>query len=332
MLQQVLLCWTNILVLFVIPSKSVLSSGCGKPLPSGFSPGQTKSIQVPAANGQPVRHYKAHLSANFQNNRGHAIVFSFHGHNGDMDKQEDLSQLSQKGLIIDGTGIIAVYPKGKLGTDGQTAWQGAPYSATGVDDIAFVNTMISSLLSTFCVDSSRIYATGKSNGAGFVNLLACTPGIAAKFAAFATISAALYTTTFNGNCPTQRAIPFLDFHGTSDSVSSYYGGQEKSAAQVSVDDFRQGWASRNGCQGKPTISYLSKGTDPQQLVEIQTWNTNCKENSIVIGYKITGGQHGWPRKTLPAKCKGSVGTNDCTTTVFDATSSIIIPFFNKYRL
>ncbi|CAF0853965.1 unnamed protein product [Rotaria sordida] len=164
MRQQLLLCWASVLALMVLPSESVLSSGCGKPLPSDFSAGQTTSIRVPAANGQPVRHYKVHLSANFQNNRGHAIVFSFHGHNGDMDKQEDLSQLSQKGLLISGAGIIAVYPKGKLGTDGQTAWQGAPYSAPGVDDIAFVNTMIFTLQSIFCVDSSRIYATGKSNG------------------------------------------------------------------------------------------------------------------------------------------------------------------------
>ncbi|CAF0960711.1 unnamed protein product [Rotaria sordida] len=301
MRQQLLLCWASVLALMVLPSESVLSSGCGKPLPSDFSAGQTTSIRVPAANGQPVRHYKVHLSANFQNNRGHAIVFSFHGHNGDMDKQEDLSQLSQKGLLISGAGIIAVYPKGKLGTDGQTAWQGAPYSAPGVDDIAFVNTMIFTLQSIFCVDSSRIYATGKSNGAGFVNLLACTPWIAAKFAAFATVSAAFYTTTFNGDCPTQRAIPILDFHGTADSVAAYNGGQAHGAPQVSINSFRQGWASRNGCQGNATISHLSKGTDPQQLVEIQTWNTNCKAGGIVIGYKITEGQHGWPRTTLPAK-------------------------------
>ncbi len=136
MRQQLLLCWTSVLALAVLPSDSALSSGCGKSLPSGFSSGQTTSIEVPATNGQPVRHYKVHLSANFQNNRGHAIVFSFHGQNGDMAKQEDLSQLSLKGLLINGAGIIAVYPKGKAGIDGKTAWQGAPYSAPGVDDVS----------------------------------------------------------------------------------------------------------------------------------------------------------------------------------------------------
>ncbi|CAF1980554.1 unnamed protein product [Rotaria magnacalcarata] len=332
MRQQLLLCWASILALAVLPSESALSSGCGKSLPDDFSSGQTTSMEAPAINGQPVRHYKVHLSANYQNDRGHAIVFSFHGHNGNMAKQEDLSQLSLKGVLINGAGIIAVYPKGKEGTDGQSAWQGAPYSAPGVDDIAFVNTMIATLQSTFCVDSSRIYATGKSNGAGFVNLLACTPSIASKIAAFATVSAAFYTGTFNGDCPTQRALPILDFHGTADTVVSYNGGQSHGGTQVSIDNFRQGWASRNDCQNKSTISHLSTETDPQQLVEIQTWNTNCKTGGIVIGYKITAGQHSWPRTTLPAKCNGNVGTNDCTTTVFDATSSFIIPFFNTYTL
>ena len=169
-------------------------------------------------------------------------------------------------------------------------------------------------------------------GGGFVNLLACTPSIAAKFAAFAPVSAAFYTTTFNGNCPTERSTPILDFHGTADTVVPYNGGRSHGGTKVSIDNFRQGWASRNGCQGNAMISHLSKDVDPRQLVEIQTWNMTCKAGGIVIGYKIGQGQHSWPRKTLPAKCGGKAGTDDCSTTVFDATRSVIIPFFNNQSL
>ena len=169
-------------------------------------------------------------------------------------------------------------------------------------------------------------------GGGFVNLLACTPSIAAKFAAFSTVSAAFYTTTFNRNCPTERSIPILDFHGTADTVTPYNGRKAHGGIQVSIDDFLQFWVLRNDCQGNATISHLSKEMDPHQLVEIQTWNNNCKPGSIVIEYRITGGQHSWPRITLPMTCNGKVGTNDCSTTVFDATSSVIIPFFNNYSL
>jgi polyhydroxybutyrate depolymerase len=159
--------------------------------------------------------------------------------------------------------------------------------------------------------------------------LACTPSIAAQFAAFATVSAAFYTTTFSGNCSTERPIPILDFHGTADTVVPYNGGQSHGGTEVSIDNFRQGWALRNGCQGNATISHLSKEIDPQQLVEIQTWNITCKVGGIVIGYKISEGQHSWPRTTLPAKCGGKAGADDCSTTVFDATPRVIIPFFNN---
>lgn len=169
-------------------------------------------------------------------------------------------------------------------------------------------------------------------GGGFVNLLACTSSTVKRIAAFATVSAAFYTTTFNGNCSIKRTIPILDFHGTADSVIPYDGGQKYNATLVSIDNFRQGWVSRNGCQSKPIISHLSKEIDPQQLVEIQTWNMNCKTDGIVIGYKITEGEHSWPRTTLPEKCNGIVSKDDCTTTVFNATSNVIIPFFNQYTL
>ena len=159
--------------------------------------------------------------------------------------------------------------------------------------------------------------------------MACTPSIAVQFAAFAPVSAAFYTTTFNGNCPTKQSTRILDFHGTADTVVPYNGGPSHGGTEVSIDSFRKGWASRNGCQGNAMISHLSKEIDPQQLVEIQTWNMTRKADGIVIGYKIREGQHSWPRTTLPAKCGGREGADDCSTTVFDATRSVIIPFFNK---
>jgi polyhydroxybutyrate depolymerase len=117
-------------------TESACSSGCGKALPHGFSPGKTTTVEIPATKNQPVRHYNVHLPTDYQTNRGHAIVFSFHGRSRDMYTQEDISELSQEGLLVNGIGIIAVYPQGIAGKDGKTAWQGAPYSAPGVDDVS----------------------------------------------------------------------------------------------------------------------------------------------------------------------------------------------------
>lgn len=100
-----------------------------------FSPGKTTTVEIDVRADQPVRHYNVHLPVDYPNNRGHAVIFSFHGHTRDMTTQEDLSQLSQQGLLINGVGIIAVYPQGIIGTNGGTAWQGAPYSSPHVDDV-----------------------------------------------------------------------------------------------------------------------------------------------------------------------------------------------------
>jgi polyhydroxybutyrate depolymerase len=63
-----------------------------------------------------------------------------------------------------------------------------------------------------------VYAAGFSNGAGFVNELACTPRISGKFAAFATSSAALYAGTHSmSGCDTGgHTVALLDFHGLND--------------------------------------------------------------------------------------------------------------------
>jgi poly(3-hydroxybutyrate) depolymerase len=155
-----------------------------------------------------------------------------------MDTQETLTQLSTKGLLINNAGFIAVYPLGGLTTlNGGlgTAWQGAPYANSSFDDVCspallshchetlthvqiqFTKDMITDISKNLCVDTTRIYATGKSNGGGFVNLLMCTPTVANLFAAFAPISPALYPKTggFFGNsqgiaCNTTKVIPFIN--------------------------------------------------------------------------------------------------------------------------
>ncbi|KAJ7056912.1 hypothetical protein C8F01DRAFT_338131 [Mycena amicta] len=130
-------------------------------------------------------------------------------------KQERITGLSEVGVLINGKGIVAVYPEGqfgpgKNGNESIRAWQGAPYSPPGVDDVAFTQELLSHLSDNLCLDSNRFYASGKSNGGGFTNLLACTPQTANLFAAFASVSPALYAGANPIDCapgpPVPRAI------------------------------------------------------------------------------------------------------------------------------
>ena len=95
------------------------------------------------ANG---RTYLVHTPSTFDPTIRHALVLSFHGYADSAAGQESVSGLSKSGLLIDGKGIIAVYPQGALGPGkpgdtSQRAWQGAPYSAVGVDDVCAASTL-----------------------------------------------------------------------------------------------------------------------------------------------------------------------------------------------
>ncbi|KAJ7056885.1 hypothetical protein C8F01DRAFT_337612 [Mycena amicta] len=119
-----------------------------------------------------------HLPAAYNPSTPHALVVSFHGFKSNALKQERITGLFEAGVLINGKGIVAVYPegqfgKGKNGNESIRAWPGAPYSPSGVDDVPFTQELLSHLSDNLCLDSNRFLASGKSNGGGFANLLAC---------------------------------------------------------------------------------------------------------------------------------------------------------------
>jgi polyhydroxybutyrate depolymerase len=69
-----------------------------------------------------------------------------------------------------------------------------PRTATE-DDITFTMDIMYELEQRLCVDTSRFYATGKSEGGGFAGMLACNETSAARIAAFAPVSGAFYPGT-----------------------------------------------------------------------------------------------------------------------------------------
>jgi poly(3-hydroxybutyrate) depolymerase len=58
--------------------------------------------------------------------------------------------------------------------------------------VAFTMEMLDHFEERYCIDSSRVYAAGKSNGGGFTNLLACDAAASKRIAAFAPVSGAYY--------------------------------------------------------------------------------------------------------------------------------------------
>jgi polyhydroxybutyrate depolymerase len=248
------------------------SAGCQRQpdVPTGST-----SVQIIESGGQ-ARAYLIHLPAGFQPNRPTPLVLAFHGRKGTGNDVEAFSG-------IDALDAIAVYPRGLAGPDGETAWQGAPENS-GADDVRFVGTLLDRLESTLCVDQSRIFATGKSEGGGFTALLACR--LPQRIAAFATVSGAFYPGTDAG-CAGSPPVPLVDFHGTGDHVISYDGGVSHGERYPSMGDWLRRWAGHNRCSAADPTS-TSIGSDVTEL----SWQ-GCAAGSALVHYRIAGGGHTW---------------------------------------
>jgi len=307
-------------------------SGCG--LESSWQFDSTNHANVTMGN----RSFLVHIPPSYITTTPHALVLSFHGFGEEDLNQEKISGLSQQGLKINGKGIIAVYPNakfgpGRSGKESIRAWQGAPYSPPGVDDIAFTQTVVQQLQSNLCVDDSRIYASGKSNGGGFTNLLACTQSTANIFAAFAPVSAALYSGANPNDCAPGRTVPIINFHGLADTTVPFYGQSaddkgDTAYATPSITQYREAWAIRNGC-GPPScsdspalgIGAIISNPDGNTTL-VQSICSASDNDAIVNGFSVRCLGHSWP---------STLGL-DGGITNFNATTAYILPFFESHTL
>lgn len=277
--------------------RSDLSTGCRKD--PELTPGKTTRQEI--RSGGVTRDYLVHVPKDYRPGQAKPVVLSFHGHGKTDSYQEELTHFSD----VD---TIAVYPQGRTGTDGKSAWYGAPYSTA--DDVRFTQDLLDKLEDSLCVDTNRVFATGKSNGGGFTNVLACRLGD--RIAAFAPVSGAYYPES--GACRPREPVPMVSFHGTADHTIPYRGDNSKGVPPIA--DWLDDWADRDGCADEPTSSEVAP------KVTREKWH-DCSRRGALVHYRIDDLGHTWPSRE-PNK------DSDKPTNI-EATS-VIWQFFTSHPL
>lgn len=151
----------------------------------------------------------------------------------------------------------------------------------GADDFGFITALLEELSQQYNIDSTRIYATGMSQG-GFLSFdLACSASD--TFAAIASVSGVM-TPPMAASCSPTRRVPLLQIHGTSDTLIDYQ------AAQTAV----QWWVDFNGANATPESSTLpdlfpEDGTTVERFVY-----AGGEAGADVEHLKVNGGGHNWP--------------------------------------
>jgi poly(3-hydroxybutyrate) depolymerase len=191
--------------------------------------------------------------------------------------------------------------------------------------VKFTFELIDELLATYCIDPSRIYAAGKSNGGGFTGLLACDSKATERIAAFAPVSGAFYLDKATNKLPpcnptTKRdVIPIMEFHGLKDHTIYYNGGpnDRHNAYTVSIPLWADEWATRNGFDVDAKNTTL--------LCQESNVTTRYSWNDTVVHYAVSNLYHDWPSTFANGD------TNLTTCAEADATA-VILEWFKKWKL
>lgn len=225
-----------------------------------------------------ARTYRIRIPAGYDGRSAVPLILAFHGRNEKSTTFERYTRLSSLPAVV-------VFPDGLRGRAGETSWQSAPYANPKADDVAFTRAILGDVQRTACVDRTRTYAIGRSNGGGLVALLACR--MPQRFAAFAAVSGAFYPESTRG-CHASPSVSFVEFHGTADSVIRYAGGRKFAEGYPSIPRWLSAWSRKAHCLDSPLETVVNR------YVTRVDWVLCAPFGTQVTHYRIAGGTHRWP--------------------------------------
>jgi len=242
----------------------------------------TGHIQVVALpQGNLTRDFRVYRPSSMQRRPGLVVVL----HGADASGLQ-IERQSGFDAQADRLGWIAAYPNGIA--DG---WE--PYGCChhpGVDDVAFIASIIDYLISNDGVDPDRVYVTGISRGGMMAYRLACD--LSSRLAAIAPVAGNMADSAGNVDkvdCRPDRPVSVLAIHGSADPEIPIEGGRSRLAAEevayAPLADVIARWRDLDGCATTPLVA-------DQASINRTTWV--CRNHSEVTTLVVNGGGHIWP--------------------------------------
>jgi polyhydroxybutyrate depolymerase len=189
-------------------------------------------------------------------------------------------------------GVILVTPDGNKDKAGLQYWNATPaccdFGNSGVDDVAYLTSLIDEAIATYNADPKRVYLLGHSNGAFMAYRMACDR--ADKITAIASLAGATFLD--DSKCKPSQAVNVLQIHGTLDPVVGYLGGNFFGKVFPGAEESVAKWRKLNDCDGPATnagkVSYDYKvfGNETSRTL----WK-DCKQGVEVGLWKMSFSTH-----------------------------------------
>jgi polyhydroxybutyrate depolymerase len=303
-------------VKFAVFLSLLVSSACRH---TRANPGQQPNFETRKITHQDrAREYLLYTPPSYNAQSPAPLVIAFHG--GSTSHQR-LARTTLFHKLADEQGFLVAYPNGVDGhwNDGRTS------SNPEIDDVGFVKLMISEIKRTRSLDTTRIYATGISNGSFMTQRLACQQSD--RFAAVSVVAGSM-SVELNAVCQPKRPVPIMFINSPEDTFVPWQGGEMKrgkGGKMLSVADSVDFWKNNNNC-GQQNEKTLPKKVPQDKTKIVLREFRNCENNATVLQYVVHGGGHTWPSgKDQPAWLVGP------TTQELEATQ-VTWDFFKQFKL
>lgn len=207
------------------------------------------------------------------------LVVDMHGYTSSNSSQQTISGWDDLAAV---EGFVVAYPQGE-----SNSWnaQGQCCGSSTADDVQFIRNVVAHVINEGYIDTSRIYATGLSNGGSMTHTLACEAAdlFAGASAVSFGISGGSSMSSIVSNCRSTltEGIPVIHFHGTSDSVVSYNSGVLDS---LGAQDSLEAWRQVQSCSTSSTTQQRSSNTSCQT-------HSSCIDGVSVSMCTVSGGNH-----------------------------------------
>ncbi len=232
--------------------------------------------------GPDNRSYIKYLPTGFdQNTESLPVVFILHGL-GDV-----ASNMAGVGTndIADTARFIAIYPQGVQNSYGSNAWNNGTLLSSTVDDVAFIDALITEMILSHNANPSRIYVTGFSMGGIMSYHLACN--LNDRIAAIASMSGTMSTSDISSCVPAYQT-PVMHLHGTIDGTVPYDSGALPSLSLV--PETMAFWEGVHTCGSTPDSTQIPNTANDGLTVDRFVW-TGCTPNESLELWRINGGDH-----------------------------------------
>jgi len=269
------------------------------------------------------RIYFIHLPKNHSKQKKYPLVVILHGGGG---KARQIAAHSKFQLLADKYGFIVIFPQGvdKHWNDGRRIKRHLKQDSK-ISDVKFIKQAVKQVSDKYCVDSSRIYAAGISNGGFMCQRLAVETSDV--FAAVAGVTASLQK-RWEHTIPVNK-ISVMLINGTADPLVPYHGGEVMLKIPLLLTTLHRGkilstdktiayWLKHNDLKAIPVITDLPNKNSADGCHAVRFDWLGKSPNPSVTLIKVINGGHTWPgkKRNLPERLVGKLCQD------FDASETI----------